>query len=117
MEDFLKKNGCKSIFALAAEAAKQNIELDVKSVQYLAGKLVHFMDYREAMGIKVDAQQMADSLIRLMPCIEKLTHYFYKEIHANICLIDLTRTHSMDRKKEFFSISYYIAGISPKRRT
>lgn len=60
---------------MAAEATKNNIELDVKSVQYLSAKLVQFMEYREAMGNSVDAQRMAESLVRLMPCIAMVAHF------------------------------------------
>lgn len=69
LEDFLKQNGCKTIFVLAKEACKANKELDIKSIHYLCDKLLHFMEYRETIGEKVDGQQLADSLVRLMPCI------------------------------------------------
>lgn len=76
MEDFLKKNGCKSIFLLAKEHEQAKTDLDTKSIGYLADKLLQFMEYREAIGENVDAQQAADSLIRLMPCI-KMVHLSY----------------------------------------
>lgn len=74
LEDYLKKNGCKSVFVQATEATKNQTELDIKSIQFLSEKLVHFMDFRDSLDSKVDPQRIADSLIRLMPCIEKVTH-------------------------------------------
>lgn len=56
------------------------MDLDTKSINYLAEKLVQFMEHREAIGENVDAQQVADSLIRLMPCI-KMVHLFYFDIN------------------------------------
>lgn len=54
---------------LSKEACKTNKQLDFRSIHFLAEKLVHFMDHLETDGQKVEAQQVADSLIRLMPCI------------------------------------------------
>lgn len=70
MEDFLKKNGCKSIFLLAAEATKEQEELDSKTIQYLAEKLMQFMDFHENLGDVMDPQKVAESIVRLMPCIK-----------------------------------------------
>lgn len=58
------------MFLLAKEAEKSNAELDMKDVQFLAEKLVCFIDSQESIGAKIDAQQVADSLVRLMPCIK-----------------------------------------------
>lgn len=79
------KNGCHSIFLLAREAHKAKEELDVKSLHFLCDKLVHFMDNRETDGNKVDAQQVADSLVRLMPCIKmvNISYFIFISIQIN----------------------------------
>lgn len=64
------KNGCKFIFQLAKDAEKENAELNAKSVQHLAEKLVHFLEFKEASGDRLDPQNVADSLIRMMPSIK-----------------------------------------------
>lgn len=64
------RNGCKSVFLLAAQATNDGKELDGRIVQQLAEKLVHFMEYYENLGDKIDPKKVAESLVRLMPCIK-----------------------------------------------
>lgn len=70
MESYLKENGCKSIFLLAKDAEKSNLELDTKSLNYLADKLLHFIDFRDTTGVKIEPQDVVDSISRLMPCVK-----------------------------------------------
>lgn len=69
MEDFLKRSGCKSIFLLADEASKSGRELEYKYVNTLCEKLVHFKDERDVAGENIEPLQLANALVRLMPCI------------------------------------------------
>lgn len=55
---------------LAEVASQSNVDLDRKSIQILAEKLVNFIDYREELGDKIDPQEVAESAVRLMPCIK-----------------------------------------------
>lgn len=62
---------------MAEDATHNQKELDLKTLQYLAEKLIQFMEYRENFGEKVDGQQVADSIVRLMPCIKKVAGFFF----------------------------------------
>lgn len=55
---------------LAAKAVEEQKELDSKTLHYLCEKLVQFMEYRESFDEHLDAEKVAESLIRLMPCIK-----------------------------------------------
>lgn len=44
--------------------------MDTKSLNYLAEKLIHFMEFRDATGVKVEPQDVVDSVARLMPCVK-----------------------------------------------
>lgn len=62
---------------LAQTACKSNMNLDRKNIQFLADKLINFIDYREEQGEKIDPEEISDSLIRLMPCIKKVISIIY----------------------------------------
>lgn len=68
---------------LAETACKSNMCLDRKNVQFLAEKLVNFIEFREEEGDKVDAEEISDSLIRLMPCIKKVSLIIIKSMIIN----------------------------------
>lgn len=76
LEDYLKQHGCKSIFLAGKEASVSGKDLDIKMIHYLCDKLVNFMDFRQAEGLETDTQQLADSLIRLFPCIKMVMTIF-----------------------------------------
>lgn len=96
MEDFLKRNGCKTIFLLAKENEKQDIDLDTKNINYLADKLVQFIEYREASGDSVSAQQVAASLTRIMPCVKMVQITYVDIYHFDYTFISLLCKSSFD---------------------
>lgn len=69
LEDFLKRSGCKLIFLMAEEASYSGKELEYKYVNTLCEKLVHFKDERDTAGENIEPLELANALIRLMPCI------------------------------------------------
>lgn len=85
LDAYLKQNGCKSIFLLAKDAEKSDLELDSKSLSYLADKLLHFIDYLETTGVKIEPKEVVDSVVRLMPCIKAVRLLNYGNHHRIRC--------------------------------
>lgn len=86
LETYLKENGCKSIFLLAKDAEKSKLTLDTRSLNYLADKLVQFIEYRDATGLKVEPQDVADSISRLMSCVKAVSIF---KISWNYSIIEI----------------------------
>lgn len=71
----MKKNGCTAVFMAAEQAFKLNQELNIQNVRKVCDRAIQFIENRESDGDKLDVQKVADSLVRLMPCL-KMVSYF-----------------------------------------